>query len=200
MQKDNSTFNQKAALRRMVLRELAAPPVVMETHGGAGALYRACYSQISRGVVFEKDPAKCDLLARQRPGWAVYETNVEGALAAGAGAHLEINVLDLDPYGEPWPALRAFMESERPRAARLWLVVNDGLRQKVRMGGAWSCASLQPAVARFGNNLHDCYLDVCRWMIAETTEAVGYALRRFQGYYTGHGDQMTHYAALLEQG
>lgn len=172
----------------------------METHGGAGALYRACYSHLARGVVFEKDAAKCDLLARQRPGWAVYETNVETALAVGAGSHLEINVLDLDPYGEPWPTLKAFLSSERPRAPRLWVVVNDGLRQKVRIGGAWSVGSLHAAVQRFGNNLDPIYLDVCRWMVAQYAEAAGYTLRRFYGYYTGHGQQMTHYAATLEQG
>lgn len=199
MQKDNSTFNQKAALRRAVLRDLDAEPVIMETHGGAGALYRACYSHVVQGVVFEKDPEKCDLLARQRPTWAVYEGAVEPALGIGAGAHLMVNVLDLDPYGEAWPTLKAFMESDRPRAPRLALVVNDGMRQKIRMGGAWSTSSLRPAVARFGNNLNGIYLDVCRWMVAEYAKAAGYSLHRFQGYYTGKGGQMTHYAAILER-
>ncbi len=199
MKKDNSTFNQKAALRRAVLRDLVDDPVIMETHGGAGALYRACYSHVIRGVVFEKDPAKCDLLARQRPTWAVYEGAVEPALSIGAGAHLMVNVLDLDPYGEPWPTLKAFMESERPRAPRLALVVNDGMRQKIRMGGAWSTGSLAPAVAQFGNNLNPVYLDVCRWMVGEYTKAAGYTLHRFHGYYAGKGGQMTHYAAVLER-
>ena len=198
MAKDNSTFEQKAALRRAVLRD-AADPVVMETHGGAGKLYRACYSHVAQGVVFETDAEKTELLARQRPTWAVYEAKSETALAAGVGAHLEINVLDLDPYGEPWPVLEAFFTSERPRAPRLWVVVNDGLRQKVRISGGWNVRSLEKAVARFGNNLDRMYLDVCRWLLAEHAKAAGYALRRFQGYYCGHGDQMTHYAAMLEQ-
>lgn len=199
MKKDNSTINQKAALRRAALRELTAEPVVMETHGGAGALYRACYSHIARGVVFEKDPAKCDLLVRQRPTWAVYETDVETALAIGAGAHLDVNFLDMDPYGQPWPTLKAFFTSERPRAPRLVVVVNDGMRQKVRMGGSWSSGSLAPAVARFGNNLNPIYLSVCEWLIAEYAKAAGYALRRFHGYYAGHAGNMTHYAAVLER-
>jgi len=202
MQKDNSTFRQKAALRRALLREVTEP-VVMETHGGIGALYRACYSRVTRGVVFEKDERKSSLLASQRPTWAVYEADSERALQVGAGAHLTVNVLDLDPYGEPWPCVKAFFTSERPFAPRMWVVVNDGLRQKLRVGGAWSVESLRAAVARFGNDLHGDYLAVCRWLLAEHAKAAGYTLRRFNGYYcgegTGAGQQTTHYAALLEQ-
>lgn len=181
-----------------MLREVSNP-VVMETHGGAGVLYRACYSHVSCGVVFEKNADKADILARQRPTWAVYEADCEKSLSAGVGAHLEINVLDIDPYGEPWPTIEAFFTSERPRANRLWIVVNDGLRHKIRLTGGWSVDSMRAAVARFGNNIDRIYLDVCTWLLAEHAKAAGYALRRFQGYYCGAGDQMTHYAALLEQ-
>lgn len=198
MQKDNSTFQQKAALRRAVVCEVAAP-VVMETHGGMGALYRACYGQVKRGIVFETNERKADLLAGQRPTWSVYQSDSTKALAAGAGAHMEINLLDLDPYGEPWPCLRAFFHSERPRAQSLWVVVNDGLRQKVRLGGASKVRSLQSMVMKYGNNLFDCYLDVCRELLAEHAEAAGYQVRRFRGYYCGKIKDMTHYAALLEQ-
>lgn len=199
MQKDNTTFKQKAALRRALLREIDQP-VVMETHGGIGALYRACYSHIKCGVVFEKSPDKTAVLAGQRPTWAVYEADAEKAIAAGAGAHLMVSFLDLDPYGEPWPTIAAFFSSERPRAARLAIAVNDGLRQKLRMGGAWSVESMQPIVSVFGNDLHECYLDVCRYLVRKHAEAAGYQLRRFYGYYCGHNGDMTHYAAILEQG
>lgn len=199
MQKDNSTFKQKAALRRTVLREVPSP-VVMETHGGIGALYRACYSHVHRGIVFEKDPKKSPILAGQRPTWAVYESDCEQAIAAGAGGHLEVNVLDLDPYGGCWEVVKAFFESERPRSPTLWVVANDGLRQKIRVGGAWTVDYLQPVVAKFGNNLHDCYLEVCRYLVGEYSKTAGYELRRFGGYYTGKGQQMTHFAALLEKG
>jgi len=198
MQKDNSTFQQKAALRRAVLAEIDRP-VVMETHGGIGAIYRACYSGVKQGIVFETNERKADILAGQRPSWSVYQSDSTKALAVGAGAHLEVNVLDLDPYGEPWPTIAAFFGTDRPRANRLWVVVNDGLRQKVGMGGAGKVGSLQKMVQRYGNNLHDIYLDICRELLAEHAKAAGYALRRFRGYYTGHAQQMTHYAALLEQ-
>lgn len=199
MQKDNSTFQQKAALRRAVITEIA-DPVVMETHGGVGALYRACYSRVRQGIVFETTERKAELLAGQRPSWSVYQSDSTKALTAGAGAHLEINLLDLDPYGEPWPTIGAFFQSDRPRAPKLWIVVNDGLRQKIQLGGASKVRSLQSMVTKHGNNLYGCYLEICRELMAEHAKAAGYEVRRFRGYYCGHANGMTHYAALLEQG
>lgn len=173
-------------------------PVVMETHGGMGKVFSACYPTVTSGVVFDKDPDKAGFLARQRPTWAVYEADCVAAIAGGAGAHLMVNVLDVDPYGDPWPAIGAFFESERPRATRLCVAVNDGLRQGVRMGGAWHVGSLLSAVRRHGNDLHGIYLDVCQEMMAEKAAQAGYRLDRFAGYYCGHSQLMTHYLALLE--
>lgn len=198
-QKDNSTFRQKVILRKAALDRIDKP-VIMETHGGMGKLFTECYHGIGQGVVFEKKSARAAFLARQRPTWAVYEADCEAAIAAGAGAHLEINFLDLDPYSDPWPAISAFFESERPRAEKLLVVVNDGLRQKVRLGGAWSCASMLPIVQRYGNNLHDVYLEACQEMMKEKAAKAGYALTAWAGYYCGHVKMMTHYLAVLERG
>jgi hypothetical protein len=195
--RDNTTLAKKAALRRVMLRQMETAPVVMETHGGLGHVWAACYVGVEQGVVFEKDEDKAGYLAEQRPAWAVYEADCVGALKGGAGAHLEVNVLDLDPYGEPWPAMDAFFESERPRAKRVWVVVNDGLRSKVRVGGAWTTGSLAKMVRRYGNDLKDRYLEICRELLAEKAAQAGYSLSRFAGYYCGHGQQMTHYLALL---
>ena len=136
-QKDNSTFHQKALLRQMALARLEAEPVVMETHGGEGKLFDACYRGVTRGVVFEKDADKASILGRQRPTWAVYEGDCVASIQGGAGAHLEVNLLDVDPYGDPWPVIDAFFESERPRAERLMVVVNDGLLHSIKKGVAW---------------------------------------------------------------
>jgi hypothetical protein len=197
MQKDNSPFAGKVAERRLVLREIAAP-VIMECYGGLGKIWRACYSEVGAGVVFEKDPARAGILGLQRPTWAVYEADCVVALQAGAGAHLVVNLLDLDPYGEPWPAVDAFFASTRPRAPELWVVVNDGLRQKIKATGGWDVASLQPMVARYGiSEMCARYLDVCREMLQEKAAPAGYRLDRFQGRYCGHAKQMTHYLARL---
>jgi hypothetical protein len=196
-QKDNSTKKEKLALRRLMLGAMKAPPVIMETHGGFGEVWASVYASVEAGIVFEKDESKAAVLARQRPGWAVYEADCIKSLAAGAGAHLTINVLDVDPYGEPWPVFDAFFSSTRPRADRLWVVVNDGLRQSIAMGKAWSVGSLAGVVETFGNDLHSKYLDVCKLLLKDKAAQAGYNLSRFGGYYCGAGKHMTHYLALL---
>ncbi len=189
----------KTSLRTSTLARLDSTPVVMETHGGYGEIFKRCYRGVASGVVFEKKPNKAEILARQRPTWAVYEADCVKALGADAGGHLEINVLDVDPYGEPWPVLTAFFTSDRPRAQQMAVVVNDGLRQKVKMGGGWSTGSLKAVVSRYGNDkLYANYLDVCRELLEESVSQAGYGLTHWGGYYCGYAKQMTHYAALLE--
>lgn len=183
-------------LRQLVMKRIA-DPVVMETHGGFGHIGNVVYAGVRTGVVFEKDEARADVLARQRPTWAVYNVDSERALRAGAGAHLMVNMLDLDPYGDPWPTLEAFFTSPRPRAAELHLVVTDGLRAKVRMRAAWSGNTLAEMVRRYGNELFPVYLDVCRELLGQKAGAAGYTVAGFHGYYAGKMNGMTHYAARL---
>lgn len=198
MQKDNSTFSLKKMLRQKLLKQAAAP-VILETHGGNGRLFDACYQGIESGVVFEKDPQKVSRLAQQRPAWAVYEADCVQSIKAGAGAHLPVNFLDLDPYGECWPVLSAWFESDRPRTSPFYLVVNCGLRQKLRIGGAWNTGSMAEMVIKHGNDLHGKYLDICEELVKIKAAQVGYTLSRFGGYYCGHLKQMTHFFAILEQ-
>lgn len=197
MKKDNSTLAAKVSLRHRLL-SLLSSPVVLETHGGTGRIGLRCYGAVERGVVFEKDPAKAEHLAVQRPTWAVYEADCLTALAAGVGAHLPINLVDLDPYGEPWPVLDALFRGPYAWPDTLGIVVNDGLRQKLRLSGGWDVHSMQGVVARYGNGaMHDNYLSICQELLQEKAAQVGYSLSRWTGYYTGYGQQMTHYAALL---
>lgn len=79
--RDNSTGKQKIALRRLMLKQMTAEPVVMETHGGVGQVWASVYAHISQGVVFEKNEEKAAHLARQRPTWAVYEADCIKALS-----------------------------------------------------------------------------------------------------------------------
>lgn len=219
-QRDNSTYRQKVTLRRFMLAQMEQvsqraqagglprlEPVVMETHGGVGAIYHACYAKVPvrQGVVFERDPLKAGLLARQRPGagWSVYEADCVQAIKAGAGSHLAVNVLDVDPYGEPWPVLDAFFDSiaegRRSNLSRLlYVVVNDGMRQNTRVNRAWKTGSLLKVVEKIPNHEIDKrYLEVCEMLMTEKAALAGYSLTRFVGYYCGHADQMTHYLAEL---
>lgn len=202
-QLDNSTYQYKLALRRRALGILAErgvdAPVVLESHGGRGELWKAVYPHLTQGVVFETDPQKSATLGKQRPSWAVYESDCEQALAAGIGAHVTIDLLDVDPYGSPWNVLSGFFESERPLADFMVLAVNDGLRQKITVGGAWSVKRLADVVARHGNDLHDKYLEICREMMEETVSEAGYKVRSFAGYYCGNKQAMTHYLVTIEK-
>jgi hypothetical protein len=196
---DNSTFEQKVTIRREALKLAGDSPVIMETHGGTGKLFEACYLGQRRGVVFELDGKRAAILAAQRPTWAVYEADCVRAIKLGVGGHLEVNLLDLDPYGSPWGAIEAFFSSERSRPARLVVVVNDGQRREVQMMNAWKYEALKGMVAKYGNDLHPIYLDICRELLQEKAAMAGYRLDRFWGYYTGHHQQITHYLGVLEQ-
>ena len=204
-QLDNSTGPQKSLLRRKLIAAMAEEPVILETHGGWGRMFAECYSGIEAGIVFEKDPRKAGRLALQRPTWAVYEADCVRAISDGAGAHLTVNFVDIDSYGECWPTVDAWFSpcrdgaSKRPRAERLYLAVNCGLRHKLRLGGAWDTGSLAEMVLKYGNGLHDIYLQVCEEMIEIKAAQVGYTLSRFGGFYTGHLKQMTDFFAILER-
>ena len=135
----------------------------------------------------------------QRPTWRVYEADCEGAIADGIGSDLPINLLDVDPYGDPWPVVDAFFESDRERSRLLCVAVNDGLRLKIKYGESWDANSLQWAVSKYGNELHSIYLEVCQEMLKEKASVAGYSLARFAGYYCGKKKDLTHYLGILER-
>ena len=197
-QADNSTLEQKVTLRYTALKQITNP-VVLETHGGWGEIFAAAYGHIRQGVVLEKDPQKAEYLARQRPTWAVYEGDSAAALSLGAGAHLVTNVLDIDPYGDPWPVIQAYFRSARQMADSMVVVVNDGLRQMVRTGTSWQSNSLSPIVAEWGNDLFGRYLEVCEELMRRSVLPADYHMTFFDGYHTGHSGSMTHYLAVLEK-
>lgn len=199
MQKDNSTFEHKVALRRVAVKRAGVGALVLETHGGFGRIYERVYDRLA-GVVIEKDDKKAKHLAQQRPTWRVYQRDCGKALGAGLAADLAFSVIDLDPYGSPFDVLEAiFCGEPRNLAPRLQLVVNDGLRNKVKVGGAWHTARLKPIVARWGNDLYPVYLDVARELVREIVGAAGFKVAEWGGYYCGANGDMTHYLATLER-
>lgn len=203
-QKDNQTFAHKKALRKRALELLAErgidTPIVMETHGGAGKLWEACYEHLPFGITLEKNPDKTARLGKQRPTWCVYECDCEVALREGVGSLWAVDLLDVDPYGQAFPTLEAFFSSNRPFADMMVVVVNDGLRQKLRMKGAWDVKILHSKVEKYGNDLFPVYLDLCRELLEESVARAGYRMEHFAGYHCGPLDQMTHFLALLVRG
>lgn len=194
--KDNSTGIYKISLRKNLLKEMENP-VVCETHGGEGIIYRHCYTGCETGVVIEKLPEKTAILAKQRPHWFVYEADCTAAIEAGCGGSLQINFIDIDPYGEPWPIINSvFNKMKLPD--KIAIAVNDGLRQTLKMNGGWSVKSLESIIERHGNaGAYESYLDICRELLEDVSGPLGYKITKWSGYYCGHANQMTHYGAVL---
>lgn len=195
---DNNTYEQKVSLRVTALRQLRDIPVVMETHGGIGDVWAAVYRHVVDGVVFDKQADRAELLAHQRPTWSVYNADCTPAIRNGAGKHLCVNLLDIDPYGDSWPTIQAYFASKRPFPERMIIVVNDGLRHKVRAGGAWDSGTLEPVVQRWGNDLWDKYLDACAFLLEDAVQAAGYQVAFFDGYHCGVEQKMTHFIGELK--
>jgi len=194
---DNTTLIQKCALRRRYLRFID-DPIVIETHGGFGEVWRRVYSGIDVGCVIERDEDKAEALAKQRPTWRVVLGDCEKLIRHGLYADAQWSVLDIDPYGEPWQVIDAFFSGSRNYARRMILVVNDGLRQKLRVGGGWLTGSMKPYANKYGNIvLFDRYLDICRDKVVDIAARVGYRIVEWTAYHCGTKGDMTHYAALL---
>jgi hypothetical protein len=201
LQKDNSNFEAKLRQRRAALRLLGAPPVIMECYGGWGRLGQQLYDQVQDGITFEKDPNKVAALAQLRPTWRVYECDTVYAIENGAGADMPINFLDVDPYGDPWPTIKAFFVSHRQRSDRIVVAVHDGFRTFALRGRAWASETLAPLVARYGNGrIGTEYLNMAHILMNEHAALAGYTVTYFHGFYTGHNQQTTLYTALLTRG
>lgn len=197
MPKDNAGFVRKRQLRVNLIRTLKTP-IVLETHAGAGKLYRHCYLDVPFGVAIDKNSQKVATLAHQRPTWAVYEADSERAIREGLAGNWPINFVDVDPWGDPWPTLAAFFESKRQHPKELVVCVTDGLRTGLTLGISWKVGSLRSAVERHGNaEMYGSYLEICNELLVELASRAGYHLTKWTGYYTGHAQQMTHYGAVL---
>jgi hypothetical protein len=195
MKKDNSTLRYKVMVRQELLDRKHC---IMETHGGAGAIYHRCYRHIDNGVVFEKQDNKVNILAKQRPTWRVYQADCISSIRAGISNDMPITLIDIDPYGSCWETIAAFFESKRGFAPTMGIAVNDGLRQKLRIG-AWNVSIMGNMVQKYGNKIHGKYLEICRELLDNYSAIAGYSVDHFAGYYTGHAQQMTHFLAVLKQ-
>ncbi len=203
--KDNSTLSEKVRLRRRVLEHCAAPPMVLETHGGYGRIFERTWWKARAGVVIEKDDAKVEHLCRQRPTWAVYQGDCETALEMGLAKTVAFDVVDLDPYGQPFNVLAALSLPGRKFPDEWHLVVNDGTRNATRRGAngkgsyAWTLGVMKTAILKHGPDLYPIYLDVARECVEEFAAKIGFEVVGWTGYYTGAGDLISHYWAILRR-
>ena len=190
----------KTGLRRKLLKQLSLESKqvqILETHGGKGRVWERVYSGFS-GVVIEKNPDKTEFLVIQRPTWKVYEGDSVRLLFGGLCRAEAFSVIDVDPYGEPWPIFRALVERHDAWPSSFGIAVNDGLRQKLKLGGGWNVNSVKHLAERYGNRaMYSNYLAVCKVMIEEMFAPLGFSITWWHGYYCGANNDMTHYAAVL---
>lgn len=199
MKKDNSTIRQKIGLRNLALSWLEAKPVILETHGGRGEIYKRLYRKHGAGIVLETDKDKLLCLSRQRPEWRVYGCRAETGLLFPVDYGLQVNFIDCDPYGSPWDVLQAWFSANRQRANQLVIVVNDGIKQKLLIGAA-SVRAMKEENLTYGNKgVAENYLTVCKDKLKKMAAPVGYSIANWHAYYCGTGNHMTHYAVDLRQ-
>ena len=197
--KDNSTLRSKISLRIMLLEEIESP-IIMETHGGTGALFNSCYRGVEHGIVFEKDSKKVIDLAKQRPTWPVYEADCVVGISNGIGDHLAINFFDIDPHGSPWDAVVAIFDHWKYLPSKFAMAITDGQRQKSKLKDSWRSKQLQPSVALYGNDqIYYNYKEVCAKYFSETVATRGFTITKWTSYYCGHTKDITHFGAILER-
>ena len=196
--KDNKTLLEKSHLRKEMLARLETESCILETHGGSGELFSRCYSHVQSGAVFETDPKKAVTLLKQRPTWAVYETDCVWSLHNGVASHLKVNFVDFDPYGAAWNVIEAFFESERPRAEKLIIVVHDGVRNSLKRFGGGRVNFFSNIVTEIGETeLYENYLSICEELLFGIAAKAGYKAQAFGGFYSKADSDQTHFFAEL---
>ena len=167
-------------------------PGILECHLGSGDFDYLIKARIPEMNAYRK--LLGDMLltlpgARESRSYIVMEEIVE---------RLELVV---PPEDRPAARARVSIASTRPWAARMVVVVHDGLRLKASSGSAWATERLAPYAAKYGNHaVWREYTDrICRELMAAVTAPAGYAVRVWESYATGHEQKMVHMLAVLER-
>jgi hypothetical protein len=107
---------------------------------GGGRLYEACWSRAGGGATIDKDEVKAREAAILRPHWAVGQGDAIRVIEAGWLRAVPFAVVDIDAWGAPWDALRAWCASDRRRAQITNIFLTDGYRRRCNF--ASRCAAL----------------------------------------------------------
>jgi len=199
LKKDNTTLKNKLNLRRKALKELCDSPYILEGYGGKGEVFKRLYTMFP-GIVFEQNNKKIKILAEQRQTWRIYESDCITSIKNGVCDELNLNFFDIDPYGDPWSAVDAILKSKIAFPQKIIFCINDGLRKKAQLGGAWSSKNLQEYAQKYGNSeIYKNYLKICKEIMQKKAAEAEFKLSGWHGYYCGHNKSMTHYAAILER-
>lgn len=132
---DNSSIETKTKLRRRVLRALAVEQNalrVLELYAGSGRIRQACYRDVGEWQGVDIDPLSVATVCGDA-GLAI-RSGVLGDLG-------RFDVIDIDPYANPWHAL--WLVSERRRSTRPFAVF-------LTEGGTGGCAAMTKTIGGMG--------------------------------------------------
>jgi hypothetical protein len=100
---DNASLPTKLALREWLLRRMKLTDVyVLDACAGAGHVWRAMEDRVNI-----RQWTKCDLKPRSNGTLAMSAVQAMRSLPVDT-----FNVIDIDPYGEPWTAYSAFLNRD----------------------------------------------------------------------------------------
>lgn len=169
---DNAHAAAKIRLRQRIVARLPDMARVLEGYAGTGRMYRACYSALA-GACMDNDQRKVQAAALERPRWSCYQADTPTALERGWAAWYPWDLVDLDTWGEPWTAFRAWCRSDRRRAETTHVVLTDGYASRASV--STPCRALWPDLPR-GLRLNvprDAYRRVVEERVTGWVEAAG---------------------------
>lgn len=175
---DNASLASKVALRRWLLGEMGITRVrVLDACAGAGRIWTAMaeHVEIERWI-------RCDIKPRQ-PG----TLRLSAAEAMNVMTLDHFNVIDIDPYGEPWDAyhvalrrLRSPMAVFLTRGSLVNVVTSNALMRVAYLPTSWAVPRT-PALAEYldGRMLSE------TWRYARIAHAAHIELPSVQYYALG---------------
>jgi hypothetical protein len=173
--KHNSKVAHKLLVRQRVAGLLGNSAEILETFSGEGLMYDGCWSMFS-GACIDSDAAKARDSARSRPRWRTYCGDTGRALSAGWLSSVAFDVVDIDPYGEPWPYVRAFFDTERAMPDQWWLILTDGYWPQMNRSGMSKTLFGDRCGQRISGVSAASYIEMSRDFIGGEAERVGFVV------------------------
>lgn len=191
---DNTSLRFKVFQRNEVCVQIKHPRI-LECFGGYGVLYdRIWRKNDATGAVIEKDAERARHLAEQRQKWVVVRGDCEIVLQAGFCDWLAFDILDCDPYGEPWKAIRAFF-GNRVYADAMFVVATDGLVYDLQRGAR--SLMMRPFIEKYGREFVKVnYGMVAEELLTNIIKPRGFEVRDFKFHKQ---NRLAHWTAKLER-
>lgn len=192
MKIDNGNPDIKADMRRAFTAGLSSDARILECFGGFGVMYDLVWSRFRNGVMFDKKEAAVQHAAERRPSWACYCGDAVRLLGSSLHEGTAFDVVDLDCYGSPWPALRALLFSDRVFAPTTTVFLTDGYMSRAAVGPP--CRALWGAGVPRMNISRQMYEERVAVMVGEWTSHAGLRVTQHERWWQGKG---TAYMAMV---